>query len=209
MAVTCFLRRLSDEEIDFLLLVRSEEDVTEFLRGLGEPEPAGLRTPRPSIWSRLFGKGKASNEPETKAAAAYRAEELDLYKSWHGLHYLLTGRDFDGDWPLNLLYGAGTAVGGVGGSSCALTSNQVWEVAAALSLVSVDDLRTRFDPVKMEEMGIYPQGWDQAPADEMFQFLGEHFEELKQFIEGASEQSRALIICVGYPVSTGRASGYV
>lgn len=197
MAVTCFLRRLSDEEIDFLLHVRSEEEVTEFLHGLGEPEPAGPRTPRPGFWSRLFGRGKPSNEPASKAAAAFQAEELDLYKSWHGLHYLLTGGDAEGDWPLDFLYGGGTTVGGEGGSSRVLTSSQVREVAAALSQVSDDDLRARFDPVKMEEMGIYPQGWDRTPAEELFRYLREQFGELKQFIEGAAEQGRALIICVG------------
>lgn len=74
--------------------------------------------------------------------------ELDLDKSWHGIHYLLTGTD----WQIG--EGAGAAVlggdelgqdGGYGPPRL-LGPDTVRAIAAALDALDVEALRARFDP---------------------------------------------------------------
>jgi hypothetical protein len=73
--------------------------------------------------------------------------ELEIGKTWHGLHYILTGRAWDGDWPGNFLLQGGSGVCDIGvgyGPAHVLTSTQVAEVNQFLATRPVDDLASRF-----------------------------------------------------------------
>lgn len=73
----------------------------------------------------LAASGRAASELELLEGEGW---QIDLDKSGHGIHYLLTGSDGEGDPPLNLLVSGGKTIGDIEvgyGPARALTSQQV------------------------------------------------------------------------------------
>jgi hypothetical protein len=127
-------------------------------------------------------------------------DELYLDKAWHGIHFLLTGTAWEGEPPLNFIVAGGIDIGteDVGyARPLGFTSADVREIAAALAPLSADELRSRFDPKRMLELGIYPEIWDRPPEedDTLAHLLG-YFDQLKGFLQRAAENGRALIVYV-------------
>ena len=146
MAVTCLVRRASD---DWIGRLRQSDDLAEVERlAFAGEETSEAAPPRPpaGLWARVFGRSGRNGA----APAPAPDDVLDLYKSWHGVHFLLTGSSEGGDWPMSFLVGGGTPVGDEISPVTVLTSEQVREVAAALSQVGPSDLRARFNPAEME-----------------------------------------------------------
>ncbi len=90
---------------------------------------------------------------------------LDLDKSWHLLHFLLTGDPWGGEPPLKDAIIGGTEIGPDLGSGPAhvLTPVEVGGVASALAVVREADLRSRFRPEALEKAKIYPGLWMPTP----------------------------------------------
>ncbi|MCI4066073.1 YfbM family protein [Micromonospora sp. R77] len=122
--------------------------------------------------------------------------ELDLDKSWHGIHYLLTGTG----WQVS--EGAGTAIlGGVEigpdggyGPPRLLDRDTVRAVAAALDALDVETLRARFDPGAMAAADIYPDIWTNG-IDEI-DYLMSHFDHLRRFYHAAAVNSQAVLVAI-------------
>ena len=125
-------------------------------------------------------------------------EELDIEKTWHGLHYLLAGDAWGGDPPLNFLVSGGREIGDVDvgyGPARGFTSAEVAEIAAALDPITSDDLRSRFDPERMMAAQVYPEIWDRDPAeDDAVGYLVEYFEMLKPFVRAARDDGKGLVV---------------
>jgi hypothetical protein len=132
----------------------------------------------------------ASDEPSP--------DELDIEKTWHGLHYLFAGDAWGGDPPLNFLVSGGREIGDIDvgyGPARGFTSAEVAEIAAALDPITPDDLRSRFDPQGMMAAQIYPEIWDRDPAaDDTIGYLVEYFEMLKPFVGATRDDGRGLVV---------------
>jgi Domain of unknown function (DUF1877) len=77
-------------------------------------EEARRSAPQRSLLARLFGK--RSSDAEGSGAPDLTLEDgeglsTDLDKSWHGIHYLLTGTASGGVAPVNFLVAGGRPVG--------------------------------------------------------------------------------------------------
>jgi hypothetical protein len=120
--------------------------------------------------------------------------ELDLDKSWHGIHYLLTGTA----WRIGEGAGAailgGDEVGQDGGYGPArlLDPDAVRAIATALDALDVQTLRARFDPDAMAAADIYPAIWTNG-TDE-FDYLMTHFTELRRFYHAATVSGQAVLL---------------
>ncbi|WP_306210202.1 YfbM family protein [Actinoplanes sp. RD1] len=120
---------------------------------------------------------------------------LDVDKAWHGIHYLLTGSEWEAG------PGAGAAVlggevlvaEGVDGPPRLLGPAVVREVAAGLAAVDVAWLRDRFDAEELTGAGIYPAVWDDEDFDG---YLLPHFEELREFYRAAAAQGEAVLLVI-------------
>ena len=123
---------------------------------------------------------------------------VDIDKAWHGIHYLLTKSDWEGEPPLNFIVGGGAQVGEVDvgyGPARAFTSEQVKEIAHALAPLTREQLATRFDGADMTRLQIYPTIWDRDPADDdTLGYLLDHYEALRAFIGTAAAERQALVI---------------
>jgi len=123
---------------------------------------------------------------------------VNLEKSWHGLHYLLSGSVWEGDGPLAFLLAenetipdSDTGYGPVG----LLSADRVRQVHVALSALADDALWNRFDSVKMSAESVYPQIWDEPEADLRQEYLF-YFRELKALVAKAAAQGDALAIII-------------
>jgi uncharacterized protein DUF1877 len=157
---------------------------------------------KPGLFSRLFGartQGNAPSRPTPPLELADGEGELgDLDKSWHGIHYLLTGSADESGTPLQFLVAGGTDVGDedVGyGPPRVFTSAETRTIAAALTAVTDEDLRSRFDPEAMMRAEIYPEIWDRDPKDDdTLGYLLEYVAILREAMTTVTSRGHGLLV---------------
>lgn len=178
MGMVLGLAPLSDETIERLLadppLVWAVivPDDPEFLQNARLKAAARKR---PGFFARLFGASPRAEDaqptpaPEPLVLREGEGKNSDLDKAWHGIHFLLTGSGDGGNPPLDFLVAGGREVGDedVGyGTARVFSAAQTRIINGALSAISDDQLRARFDGQAMTKKGIYPDIWDRDPADD-------------------------------------------
>jgi len=156
-----------------------------------------FRLARPDDIERLLG------DPERITDFLYNEEVaadrlLDIDKAWHGLHFLLTGTAWEGTPPWNFIVSGGHPIGQVDvgyGPARAFSNAELQAIAAALAPLPIDELRSRFDPKKMQELEIYPSIWDRPPAqDDTLGYLIERYQALKAFVAQGAAEGFGLIV---------------
>ena len=128
------------------------------------------------------------NEPE---------DFIDIDKSWHAIHFTLTGEIDEGDEdnPLSKVVMNGQLLGDedVGyGPPMYLTVSEVKETNEALQAVSNDDFAAKFDLAAMQENEIYPIIDDENP-DEFLEYCLSYFGMVKEFFEKAAAGEKCII----------------
>jgi hypothetical protein len=164
MSMIGCLKRATDGQIAQLL--ENPQLIRPFLYGEAASQFVSQRV---GCLGRLLGMKPPKPEPLAPLPedwpAAEEGDEMDVEKAWHGLHYLLTGSDWEGEEPLCFLVTGGQEIGDIDvgyGPARALTSGQVRNWAEALAGISEEQLRERFDPVRMSELDIYPSIWNEG-----------------------------------------------
>jgi hypothetical protein len=72
---------------------------------------------------------------------------------------------------------------------------EVATFAAALTEISPEEFRRRYNPEAMQTAEIYPDIWARTDErEENFQYLLEYFEQLKEFAVSAHERGNGVII---------------
>lgn len=185
-----------------------------------EITPAQLARLRenPELTEGLLGEGEGEFSGETWP----EDRMLDLDKSWHVIHFLLTNDPRGGPAPLKDTIVGGTEIGPDLGSGPAriLTPVEVRAVAVALAGVREADLRVRFDPEALEASKIYPPLWRpqaspvrhglfrrsvRAPDEstlsqdrtEFLDFAMANFRSLVPFYAAAARDGDAMLLMIG------------
>jgi hypothetical protein len=127
---------------------------------------------------------------------------VDLDKSWHCLHYLLTGSAQGGEPPLDFLLQGGEPVGteDLGGAGPARVFRPPAVVALADALLPIEpaQLMLRFDLKKLEALDVYPGRWSQLNLRSDYE-LGYYFGpfgELKRVVERARHEGAGIIVWI-------------
>lgn len=122
--------------------------------------------------------------------------ELDLDKSWHGIHYLLTGTAWRIGEGADAAILGGAEIGQDGGYGPArlLDQSTVRAVATALDALDVEVLRARFDPEAMAAAEIYPAIWTNG-VDEL-DYLMSHYTQLRRFYHAAAANGQAVLLAI-------------
>ena len=121
-------------------------------------ESARQRPAHSSFLARIFGRPPVAEVgPSGQAFSLADGEGMstDLDKAWHGIHYLLTGTAWEGGRPLNFLVAGGRPVGDIDvgyGPARVLSAAETRGAHEALTQLSDDDLRGRFDPAAMTRL---------------------------------------------------------
>jgi hypothetical protein len=118
---------------------------------------------------------------------------LNLEKSWHVLHYLLTGETEEAQPPLGNAILGGKEIGDDLGYGPArfLTPQQVQEVASALASMKKEDLASRFDLDAMIKAQIYP-----VRDESELELAQEYFEDLSRYYADAAVAGNAMLLYV-------------
>ena len=122
---------------------------------------------------------------------------LDVDKSWHAIHFLLTGSVWEGDPPLGNAVLGGIPLGEVDvgyGPARARAPHEVQEVAEALQAISVEALMSRYDAGALQVADIYPQIWDEGET--AWEYVGENYRALRDFFLMAGEAGDAMLVYV-------------
>lgn len=116
---------------------------------------------------------------------------LDVDKSWHGIHFLLTGSAWEGDAPLKWVVLAPREIGeDVGyGPARILTPAEVSEVNKALASIPADQLQSKYDWQALNRNEIYPQNWSEGDHD----YIVGNFEDLKKLYASAAHRGMGII----------------
>lgn len=120
---------------------------------------------------------------------------LDLDKSWHAIHFLLTGSQWEGDYPLVCVVMGGECIGeqDVGyGPARYLTSQQVKEVATAIEKITASKLLEKFDAERMNQEEIYPHGWRNSQEER--DYIGQYYSSLVKFFKDTADAGDAMIV---------------
>jgi hypothetical protein len=123
-------------------------------------------------------------------------ERVDLGKTWHAIHFVLTGTRLAGDGPLSFLVDEGTPVGDVDvgfGPARVLTSQQVRAIAAALDRLNAGDFEGRLDAQQLAAERIYPGGWQRNGSAKL---VAEKYSELRQLIVRTADAGLGLVLYI-------------
>ncbi len=125
---------------------------------------------------------------------------LNIDKAWHGIHFLLTGTEYEGEPPLVNVVMGGSPLDDPDnpqfdyGPARFLMPEEVQEVAEALSQISVADLQARFHTLALSAANIYPNIWKRG-ADE-FEYLMFHYLQLVKFFQNAANLGMAMLLYI-------------
>jgi len=128
--------------------------------------------------------------PEAPAA-------LDLDKSWHLIHFLLTGTAWGGDGPLAAAILGGEALEATDagyGPFRYLLPGDVKAVSAALDEVEADRLWANFDADEVTAADIYASPWDGGEEEQ--QYVAQNFNDLKRFYREAAAADSGLLLYI-------------
>lgn len=120
---------------------------------------------------------------------------IDVDKSWHGLHFILSALAKDGAPELEAAILGGEPLGEDFGYGPArvLTPPEVQVISTALCSISGEAFAAKFDPARMEAEDIYPQIWERD-GSEALDFLQHFFPALVNLYADAAKEGNALIL---------------
>jgi hypothetical protein len=121
-------------------------------------------------------------------------QELDIAKSWHGVHFLLCGVPQEAPPPLGDAVLGGTEIGPDLGYGPAryVEPHQVRAVADALHAIPPAAFAERFDAAGLQEHEIYPGVWSETEKE----WLQDAYSQLRDFYADAAEKGLAVLLYI-------------
>ena len=143
-----------------------------------------------------IGIGLSHHSPPIAVSTAQVSEPLRIDKSWHGIHFLLTGSAWGGKPPLfNVVLGGKKFGQNLGeGPAHYLTPDEVKEVAAALEEITEEVLRARFDPKAMTKARIYC--WLEDEGAEGLEYFLHYYGLVRAYFQDAARRGNGMLICI-------------
>lgn len=122
---------------------------------------------------------------------------LDIDKSWHAIHFTLTGEVWGADEKniLSQIVFGGEPVNDEDmgyGPARLLKKALVYQLSNALEKIDESSFRQCFDIDGMIENHVYPI-MDDENVDEFFEYVWSNFKELKEFFRQAADQGQNII----------------
>lgn len=120
----------------------------------------------------------------------------DIDKSWGGILFLLTGQGVEElEHPLTRILFSGELIDedqDLGyGPAHYLTVLEVKEIYNEISKITPEELRERYDAEKMEQLGIYPNIWDDN--EESVDYLLDSYNDVLEVYSEAVKNNQAII----------------
>lgn len=121
---------------------------------------------------------------------------FDIDKSWDGIIFLLTGQSLaNAQHNLVRVLFSGQIIDeeqDLGyGPAHYLTAEQVVELNNEISVITIADLKEKFNPQKMIELEVYPTIWDEG--DDAFDYVVDGFLTVQNVFANATKNGEAII----------------
>ncbi len=193
MGMVCLFHTVSDDTLDriladppLILRLLEPEDDELYLETIGAQKKKGL-----------FGFSKKSKlkVPDLNLNAEEQLE-IDLDKSWDGIHFCLTGADYDKETPLGFIRTGGRQVGNIDighGPARAFHSKDIKSLWDLIDSIDLRQLEENYDPDKMQQLGIYPEIWSED-HEAGFQYISEHYAQLKELLHQCTKDELGLVV---------------
>jgi len=181
------LIRVRPETVDALR--DDPRGVAEFVYG----DASLYEAPSPGLLQRLFGKPDAERRP---VPPRRDDDEVDLDKSWHIVHYLLTGSDNATDSPFNILADERDKLAEIDlghGPPFVVHPEAVSRFATAAAEISDEQFLSRLRPSEMPLDSLYLGDAVRKDPDEMGEYAVENFHFLRAFAQAAADAGDAVI----------------
>ena len=150
--------------------------------------------PNPGFFGRLFGAGREKDGP---IPARHTGDQTDLDKSWHIVHYLLSGSSGRGESPLGLIGDDLHPLADVDlglGKPNVISPSEVQAFAEATAVMSDTDFLMRFKPDEMPVDELYMGDViARGDHDDMMEYALENFHILRDFVAEAVANGEAII----------------
>lgn len=188
MGIVYSLIRVSPETVDALR--DNPRHVAEFVYG----DAALYQAPKPGLLRKLFGAKQA--EVGAPVPARRDGDEVDLDKSWHIIHYLLTGSEGASESALNIIADERDKLAEIDlglGVPFVIDAKRVAEVSSAMSQVSDDGFLAGLAPSQMPLESLYLGNSVAEDPDEMGDYALEYLHILRDFLRDATENGDAVI----------------
>ncbi len=170
-------------------------DVDALARGEGIDALAKMMAERGRVLAAAAGLYNTPPASGGSSQASGKGADISLDKAWHGVHYLLCGKEQPGTDVASQAVMGGTDVGEDLGYGPAryFTTAQVAGIARELSRPNLEaEMAARWDPNKMATLGIYPAQFD---SDDERWLMGA-FRKLRQFYIDASAANLCVVTCI-------------
>ena len=130
-------------------------------------------------------------------AASDSAPGLDLDKSFHVIHYLLTGKEAGGEPPLaKAILGARELRNPRRSSDTSIrivTPAEVAAISRALAGLSAEQLLARYDPREMNRRNVYGVSADEEEPES----IRHYYERLRSYYADAARNANGMLIYMG------------
>lgn len=142
---------------------------------------------------------------EIDEVAESEGRYLNIGKTWHAIHFLLTGTNNASPSPLGNLVMGGTPLGDLEnvdfdyGPACFLTPSEVQEVAEAISSISLAEFQARFDPQVLYTADVYPMMlWksEQQTVEDLIEDITSHYISLVKFFQKAANCGEVVLFYI-------------
>lgn len=162
-----------------------------------EAEARAERLPRPGFFARLMGAKVEPPSPPPPLELAPGEGDLgpagDFEKSWHGLHYLLTGTSDEGSPPLNfLMHGRELELEDGEPPLITHSSADTRRIADALTRLSDEEVRRRVNLAEMNELELYPGRWDA----EFIEYVLDDMRRLRETMSAVASKGLGLLVSI-------------
>jgi hypothetical protein len=195
MSMILCLKRISDGDVERLRATSSgvrafiDADVPEPDYG---PEYAAARA---ALLKQMAAAGMGRPARTEIAFDSYPFNDIfDIDKMWHGVYFLLTGTEYGGEPPVNLLFQA-PPVGNedIGyGPALAISADQTKALSDHLAGLQKAVVLARFDGARMKALKIYPDIWDEDPA-QLKEELGNAFDALRAYCRRCADHGLGML----------------
>jgi hypothetical protein len=187
MGIVYSLIRVRPETVEALR--DNPKGVAEFVYG----DASLYEAPSTGLLQRLFGKP----EPESRSVPVRRDDdEVDLDKSWHIVHYLLTGSDNATDSPLNIIADESDRLADIDvglGPPFVIHPEAVSLFAAAVAEMPDEQFLSRLRPSEMPLDTLYLGDAVREDPGEMGEYAVENLHFLRDFAQKAADAGDAVI----------------
>lgn len=184
MSMSCYVRRVTPAQLHALR--RRPDRVIDFVNTHGDVPAA---PPATGLFDRIRD---ALGAPDPVAGVVREeGDEIDLDKSVHALHYTLVGTEGATSDPLGMLLDTAPPLADEPGGMTvmALEPDMLVAFARAANALTVDELRSRYDPEAMVANEIYMAEVLLREGEAGFDYIASNFETLKNFVNGCVQRS--------------------